>query len=65
MYAFRYSRPRDVADAVARGLSNAEVSADLFMSLATVKTHLGRVFDKLGAANRVQVALRMREVSGR
>jgi DNA-binding NarL/FixJ family response regulator len=53
-------REREVAEAVAQGLSNAQISAALLMSLATVKTHLGRVFDKLQADNRVQVALRMR-----
>ena len=55
-------RERDVAEAVAEGLSNAQISAALSMSLATVKTHLGRVFDKLHADNRVQVALRVRGV---
>ena len=58
-------RELDVADAVAQGLSNAQISAALSMSLATVKTHLGRVFDKLQADNRVQVALRVRHVSRR
>ena len=58
-------RERDVADAVAQGLSNAQISAELSMSLATVKTHLGRVFDKLQVDNRVQVALRVRRVSRR
>lgn len=58
-------RERDVADAVAQGLSNAQVAAALNMSLATVKTHLGRVFDKLQAENRVQVALRVRRVPER
>lgn len=58
-------REREVADAVAQGLSNAQVSAALNMSLATVKTHLGRVFDKLQAENRVQVALRVRRVPER
>ena len=58
-------RERDVADAVAQGLSNAQIASALAMSLATVKTHLGRVFDKLQAENRVQVALRVRRVSRR
>jgi DNA-binding NarL/FixJ family response regulator len=58
-------REREVAEAVARGLSNAQISTALRMSLATVKTHLGRVFDKLGADNRVQVALRMRHLPHR
>ena len=58
-------REREVADAVAHGLSNAEISSELLVSLATVKTHLGRVFDKLGVENRVQVALRMRGIPDR
>lgn len=50
-------REREVANAVGRGLSNAEISAELFMSVPTVKTHVGRLFTKLGVDNRVQVAI--------
>jgi DNA-binding NarL/FixJ family response regulator len=50
-------RERDVAEGVARGLSNAEVAAELFMGVPTVKTHVGRIFAKLGVENRVQVAI--------
>ncbi|GGB75635.1 DNA-binding response regulator [Knoellia flava] len=50
-------REREVADAVGRGLSNAEISSELFMSVPTVKTHVGRLFTKLGVENRVQVAI--------
>lgn len=50
-------REREVAHAVGRGLSNAEISAELFMSVPTVKTHVGRLFTKLGVDNRVQVAI--------
>lgn len=50
-------RELEVAVAVARGLSNTEVAAELFMSTATVKVHLSRVLTKLGLANRVQVAV--------
>lgn len=50
-------REREVAHAVGRGLSNAEISAQLFMSVPTVKTHVGRLFTKLGVDNRVQVAI--------
>ncbi len=50
-------REREVADAVARGLSNAEVAAEMHLSQATVKAHVSRLFDKLGATNRVQVAI--------
>lgn len=49
-------REREVAVSVGHGLSNAEISAQLFMGVATVKTHIGRVFAKLEATNRVQVA---------
>ena len=51
------ARERDVASAVGRGLSNAEIGADLHMSLATVKAHVSHIFTKLGATNRVQIAI--------
>ncbi|WP_307861970.1 response regulator transcription factor [Nocardioides sp. SYSU D00065] len=50
-------RERDVALGVARGLSNAEIAAELYMGVPTVKTHVGRLFTKLGVENRVQVAI--------
>jgi DNA-binding NarL/FixJ family response regulator len=50
-------REREVAIAIGRGLSNADVAAELFMSVATVKAHVTRVLEKLGAVNRVQVAI--------
>jgi DNA-binding NarL/FixJ family response regulator len=50
-------RERDVALAVGRGRSNAEISAELFMSVATVKAHVSRLLTKLEMNNRVQVAL--------
>jgi len=50
-------RERDVALAVGRGLSNAEIATELYLTVPTVKSHVSRVFDKLGATNRVQVAL--------
>ncbi|MCX5532392.1 response regulator transcription factor [Streptomyces sp. NBC_00006] len=51
------AREREVAVAVARGRSNAEIAADLSVSRSTVKVHLSRIMAKLGAANRTQVAL--------
>jgi DNA-binding NarL/FixJ family response regulator len=50
-------RERDVALAVGRGLSNAEIAAELYLSVPTVKAHVSRLFDKLGVTNRVQIAL--------
>ncbi|SNX64922.1 LuxR family two component transcriptional regulator [Streptomyces sp. TLI_55] len=50
-------REREVAVAVGRGLSNAEIAAELYMSVATVKTHVSRVLAKLDLNNRVQIAL--------
>jgi len=50
-------RERDVALALGQGKSNAEISAALFMSVATVKAHVSRLLVKLGMNNRVQVAL--------
>ena len=50
-------RERDVALALGQGRSNAEIAADLFMSVATVKAHVSRVLTKLDLNNRVQVAL--------
>ncbi len=50
-------RERGVALALGRGRSNAEIAAELFMSVATVKAHVSRVLTKLDLNNRVQVAL--------
>ncbi|MGY1844551.1 response regulator [Modestobacter sp. SYSU DS0875] len=50
-------RERDVALAVGRGLSNAEIGAQLYLSVATVKAHVSRLLVKLELTNRVQIAL--------
>jgi DNA-binding NarL/FixJ family response regulator len=50
-------REREVAIAVGRGKSNAEISRDLYMSIATVKAHVSRLLEKLEFNNRVQIAL--------
>jgi len=50
-------REREVALAVGRGLSNAEIAADLYLSVPTVKAHVSRLFDKLQVTNRVQIAI--------
>jgi DNA-binding NarL/FixJ family response regulator len=49
-------RELDVVKLVARGLTNAEIARQLFISVGTVKTHLGSVLTKLGARNRVEIA---------
>lgn len=50
-------REREVLIAVADGASNAEVGARLFLSESTVKTHVGRVLQKLGARDRVHLVI--------
>ncbi|MDQ0676056.1 DNA-binding NarL/FixJ family response regulator [Pseudarthrobacter siccitolerans] len=47
-------REREVLAAIARGMNNAEVAAKLFLSEATVKTHVHRILMKLGVADRAQ-----------
>lgn len=54
-------REHEVAVAVGTGRSNAEIAAALHMSLATVKAHISHIFTKLGATNRVQVAITMHD----
>ncbi|GAA3825595.1 response regulator transcription factor [Sphaerisporangium flaviroseum] len=49
-------REMDVVRLVARGRTNQEVAAELFVSLSTVKTHLGSIQAKLGVRNRVEIA---------
>lgn len=55
------AREREVAELVGQGLSNADIAKELFMSVPTVKAHVSRVLTKLGADNRVQVAIVVHE----
>jgi DNA-binding NarL/FixJ family response regulator len=50
-------REREVALAVGRGLSNAEIAGELYHSVPTVKAHDSRLLDKLQVTNRVQLAI--------
>jgi DNA-binding NarL/FixJ family response regulator len=49
-------RELDVARAIAKGRTNQEIAAELFISLSTVKTHITRIQEKLGVRNRVEIA---------
>lgn len=50
-------REEEVLALVARGLTNAEIGTELFVSLSTVKTHIASLLAKLGARNRVEIAM--------
>jgi DNA-binding NarL/FixJ family response regulator len=55
-------RETEVLSLIARGQSNAELGARLFISEATVKTHIVRIFDKLGVSDRTAAVTRALEL---
>ena len=50
-------REEEVLTLVARGRTNAEIATELFIGLSTVKTHVASLMTKLGARNRVEIAM--------
>lgn len=50
-------REREVLTLVGRGLSNSEIAEELYISAATAKAHVARLFAKLGARDRVQLVI--------
>lgn len=52
-------REREIATAVAAGLTNKEIASKTGLALPTVKNYLGSAFDKLGVRSRTQLTLRM------
>ena len=51
------ARERDVLAHLVRGVSNAQIASELFLAEVTVKAHVGRILDKLGAPDRIHVVI--------
>ena len=47
-------RERQVLDLLAEGLNTTSIASKLYISESTAKTHIAKIYDKLGAANRAQ-----------
>ena len=54
-------REREVLELIGRGRSNAEIAADLVISMATVKTHVRHIFAKLDLRDRAQAVVAARD----
>lgn len=50
-----------VADQIAQGRTNAEIASALLVSVATVKTHVTRIFTKFGVRNRTELVATLRK----
>jgi len=50
-------REEQILATVARGLTNGEIAAGLYITLSTVKTHIASLMTKIGARNRVEIAI--------
>jgi len=53
------AREREVAELVAAHRTNAEIAAELFLSVKTVETHLRNIFRKLGVSSRREIAAKL------
>ena len=56
------ARELDVLEASAEGLSNAQIADSLYVSEATVKTHLSHIYTKLGVTSRSAAVARARDI---
>jgi DNA-binding NarL/FixJ family response regulator len=54
-------REREILSLIARGESNAEIAANLSISVKTVRNHLSNIFNKLQVADRTQAAIKARD----
>lgn len=56
------SRESEVLELMVRGRTNSEIARELFVSVATVKTHINAIFSKLGVASRTEAFARVRQL---
>ena len=57
-------REQQIADAVARGLSNRQIAAEFGISIETVKQHLSSIYSKLSMTGRVMLAVHVVRSAG-
>jgi DNA-binding NarL/FixJ family response regulator len=56
-------RENEIMQHVAKGMTNAEIAAELFISPVTVRNHVSSILTKLGATNRTQAVVKYREAA--